>query len=148
MSTNLLWQPSSSIERGTIYMVGYADETAETQVERFMRLPRALLVDIRFSPRSRWYPLWNRTALERRYGHQYLWEPRLGNVHYQHKDLGIQLDEGHEDAVCELAVLLVEGVSLILLCACKNPRTCHRSLVAKLIQDVLPAPRQPEEVRA
>ena len=147
MSTNLLRRSCIPVERGTIYTVGYADTEAETQLERLMRMPRTLLVDIRCSPRSRWFPLWNRAALERRYGGRYVWEPRLGNVNYQHKDLGIQLAPGYEDAVCELAVLLVEGTSLVLLCACKNPRACHRSLVARLIQDLLPAPQQSGEVR-
>lgn len=130
--------------RGTIYTLGYAHPNAATQLDRLMRDPRACLVDIRLQPRSRWWPQWNRAALSARYGRRYVWDRRLGNVHYQHRERGIQLAEGHQDAIGKAAALLSEGTSLILLCACKNERQCHRSLVAKRIQDTLPVAKHGE----
>ncbi len=124
-------------EIGTLYTIGYADIEAAAQVERLMNQEHMLLVDIRLSPRSRWRPAWNRNALRSVYSERYAWEPRLGNLHYQDRTLAIKLAEGHMDAIHELAKLLREGASIILLCACKDARTCHRTFVAKLIQDAV-----------
>jgi uncharacterized protein YeaO (DUF488 family) len=66
-----------------------------------------------------------------------LYGPRYRHWAYQHQERGIALAEGHLDAAHEAAALLSRGSSLILLCACKDARTCHRTLVAKLIQDAL-----------
>ena len=132
------------VERGTIYTVGFDHPDAAAQLDRLMRDPRAILVDIRWQPRSRWWPQWNRAALTARYGHRYVWERRLGNVYDQHKVRGIQLAEEHPEAIGEAAALLCAGTSLILLCTCKHERACHRSLVAKLMQDALPVPQHGE----
>jgi uncharacterized protein (DUF488 family) len=134
----------TTTEWGTMYTIGYAHPDAAAQLGRLMRDPRTCLVDIRYHPRSRRWPQWNRSALAACYGHRYVWDRRLGNMHYQHPELHIQLAEGHPDAIQEAAALLCEGTSLILLCACRNPRECHRSLVAKLIQDALPVPKHGE----
>ena len=128
----------TTVKRGTIYTLGSAHPDAAAQLDRLMRDPWVLLVDIRWRPQSRWWPQWNRAALTARYGHRYVWERRLGNQHDQHRERGIQLPVGHEDAIGEAADLLCAGTSLIVLCACQHERACHRSLVAKLIQDALP----------
>jgi uncharacterized protein (DUF488 family) len=120
---------------GTLYTIGYAHPDAAIQVGQLMNQEHMLLVDIRYSPYSRWRPAWGHEALEATFGECYLWKQRLGNVNYQHPELGIKLAEGHEDAAREVAKLLARGISVILLCTCKNARTCHRSLVAKLVQD-------------
>jgi uncharacterized protein (DUF488 family) len=137
---------SSTTLRGTIYTLGHSQAKAEATLEQLMRHPRALLVDVRYQPVSRWNPQWNRASLAGRYGHRYVWDRRLGNIHYQSRDRGIQLAAGHQDAVREAAGLLCAGTSLVLLCACGDERTCHRSLVAKLIQDSLPVPTAAREV--
>jgi uncharacterized protein (DUF488 family) len=140
----MITPPQTTVERGTIYTVGYAHPDAVARLDRLMRNPRVLLVDIRSQPRSRWQPQWNRHALAARFGRRYVWDRRLGNIHSRQREQGIQLAEGHQDAIREAAALLCEGTSLILLCACRNPRECHRSLVAKLIQDALPVPKHGE----
>jgi len=143
MNTN-----SSPIERGTIYTLGISQPKAAARLEHLMHNPRALLVDVRSQPISRWNPHWNRAALAGRYGQRYVWDPRLGNIHYQSRDRAIQLAAGSQDAVREAAGLLLVGTSLVLLCACGDERACHRSYVAKLIQDALPAPTETQEVWA
>src|SRR5262249_53544544 len=80
-----------------------------------------------------------------KYGDAYQWDRRLGNLNYQYRDLPIVLAEGYEIAVREAAIQLCEGVSLILLCACANPHTCHRTTVAKLVQDAMSALQYPQE---
>jgi len=143
MSTN-----SHAIERGTIYTLGYSQAKAAATLERLMRQPRTLLLDVRYQPISRWNAQWNRAELTARYGEQYRWERRLGNMHYWSRDRGIQLPAGSQDAVREAANLVCAGTSLVLLCCCGDARTCHRSLIAKLIQDALPAPTTAREVWA
>ena len=143
MTTN-----SSAIERGTIYTLGYSQRKAAATLERLLRQPQTLLLDVRYQPVSRWNPEWNRADLVARYGEQYRWERRLGNVNYWSRERGIQLPGNAQEAVQEAAGLLLAGTSLVLLCCCGDERACHRSLVAKLIQDALPVPTTAREVWA
>ncbi len=99
-----------------------------------------MLLDIRSSPYSRW-AWWKKQALMHRYGQRYCWERRLGNLNSHHQERGIELAEGHRQAVEQVASMLFQGISLILLCACKDNRTCHWALVAKLVQDAVQARR-------
>jgi uncharacterized protein (DUF488 family) len=138
----------STLERGTIYTLGYSQPKAEATLEQLMRHPRALLVDVRYQPVSRWNPHWNRASLAGRYGQQYVWDRRLGNVNYRSRTLSIELAEGYREAIREAAALLCAGRSLVLLCACSDERTCHRSYVARLMQDALPVPTGAREVWA
>lgn len=123
--------------RGTLYTLGYAHPDATDHLSNLMNQEHIVLLDIRYSPYSRWYPTWTRYALASTYGERYRWEQRLGNLNYRERESGIKLAEGHREAIQEAASLLSQGTSLVLLCACKDARTCHRSLVAKLIQDAL-----------
>jgi len=132
---------------GVIYSLGYSQRGAPAQVGRLMQRERMLLLDTRYSPWSRWSPDWNRTTLQDRYGERYRWDKRLGNVNYQRHDYAIHLAEGHEQAVQEAARELCSGTSLILLCACADPRSCHRTLVAKLVQDAVSALLYPKAVQ-
>jgi uncharacterized protein (DUF488 family) len=136
----------SAVERGTIYTLGYSQSKAEATQERLMPQPHTLLVDVRYQPVSRWNPQWNRASLAGRYGQQYVWDRRLGTIHYVSRDRAVQLAAGHRDAVCEAAGLLCAGTSLVLLCACGDERACHRSYVARLIQDARPVPAGAWEV--
>ncbi len=134
-------------ERGILYTLGYSAPGAATQLERYMHNPHILLVDVRLRPASRWAKEWNKTALISRYGERYRWEPRLGNLHFKSRTLPILLAPDHPNAIAELASLVLSGTSLVLLCACSDGRTCHRTLVARLIQDALPVPVCCWEVR-
>jgi uncharacterized protein (DUF488 family) len=138
----------SPTERGTMYTLGYTRPEAATRLSRLMRNPRMLLVDVRYQPTSRWTSQWNRAALTARYGRRYVWERRLGTIHYREPERGIELAAGYQDAVREAAALLCAGTSLVLLCVCGDERACHRRLIAKLIQDALPVPLSSWEVRA
>lgn len=134
--------------RGTIYTLGYSQRQAAATLDRLLRQPRILLLDVRYQPTSRWHPQWNRAELAARYGEQYHWERRLGNVNYWSQTRPVQLPSGWQEAVHDAAALLNGGTSLVLLCACGDERACHRTLVAKLIQEALPAPQTAQEVLA
>jgi Protein of unknown function, DUF488 len=128
-------------QMGTLYTLGYAADDATTQLQAWMRKDTTYLIDIRKSPHSYWLPQWEQAALAATYGPRYRWEPRFGNLNYRNPEAGIALAVGHEEAARSAALWLAHGYSLVLLCACKNPRSCHRSLVAKLVQDALDALR-------
>jgi len=139
---------TNPIERGAIYTLGYSQHNAASTLERLLRQPRILLLDVRYQPICRWNPAWNRADLAARYGEQYRWEPRLGNVNYWSQTRPIHFPTGYRQAVRETANLLCAGTSLVLLCCCRDERSCHRSLVAKLVQEALPAPTAAQEVLA
>ncbi len=139
---------NSRSARGTIYTLGYAHPQAAVALERLMRNPTVLLMDVRYQPVCSFNAQWNRAALAARYGERYVWEQRLGNVNYRSRELAIQLGACSQDAVYEAAALICAGTSLVLLCCCGDERACHRSLIAKLMQDALPAPTEACEVWA
>jgi uncharacterized protein (DUF488 family) len=133
---------------GTLYTLGYAHPDAAKRLERLMEQSQSILVDIRYTPRSRWFPAWNRNALAAKYGARYVWEQRLGNVNHKHRATGIKLAEGHREAVMEAAQHLMQGCSLVLLCACKRARGCHRSRVARRIRRAVRTLQAMKEVQA
>lgn len=139
---------TTHLARGTIYTLGYSQRHAAATLERLLRQPLVLLLDVRYQPVCRWNPQWNRAELAARYGEQYRWERRLGNVNYWSQTRPIHLPAGYAQAVREAATLLCAGTSLVLLCCCGDERACHRTLVAKLMQDGLPAPTAAQEVLA
>lgn len=139
---------NSTRKRGTIYTLGSSQSGAAALLEQLMRNPHTLLVDVRNPPVSHWNHEWNRSALTARYRERYVWEQRLGNVHYWNHDLPIQLAVGYQEAVHEAAALVCAGTSLVLVCACADERACHRSYVAKLMQDALPLLASSREMQA
>ncbi len=145
MNTNTT---SNSTLRDTIYTLGYRQRQAAATLDRLLRQPCTLLLDVRSQSVCRWNPVWNRADVAARSGEQYRWERRLGNVYYWSQIRPVQLPIGWQEAVHHAAALLCAGTSLVLFCACRDEGTCHRSLIAKLIQDVLPIPLTAGEMLA
>src|SRR5437764_1192005 len=50
LAKELHMSTSSTLERGNIYTLGYTQAKAEAHLERLMRNPRVLLVDVRYQP--------------------------------------------------------------------------------------------------
>jgi hypothetical protein len=129
MNTGWLYRPSH-LAPGTVHSFGYAGGLdAEARLDALMEHEATFLLDIRYRPLSRFRPSWNRAALSDRYGPRYGWVQALGNQNYQHKERGIALAEGHGQAIRDAAQLVASGLSLVFLCACKDERRCHRTLV-------------------
>lgn len=132
--------PSPDITQlGTLYTIGYSNQADRQRLEQLMHDHRRRLSDIRFAPRSRAYPEFGRKQLHARFNVQeqaslpvaerrvrYVWYQALGNRNYA---TGIPHVVAH----------LIAGRDVILLCACANARHCHRTLVAKLVQEQLAA---------
>jgi uncharacterized protein (DUF488 family) len=117
----------------TLYTLGYAARDALIRLDVLMRQAHVELVDIRFSPRSRFFPAVRQQALQDRFGERYHHLPALGNVNYRDRSLPIVLhDEGR--GLSSLLVLLDRGSSVCLLCSCAHVETCHRRVVAELVR--------------
>jgi uncharacterized protein (DUF488 family) len=100
-----------------------------------MQDEKAVLVDIRLSPRSRWQPAWNQSALIERWGDRYIHLPELGNLHYKPEDRekGIKLANPEQGLHDLETYVLRAGYTAVVMCACKSYETCHRHVVCELI---------------
>ena len=110
-----------------IFTFGYLgrspDDLAAILAER-----GAMLVDIRFQPRSR-VPAWNGGRLAARFGDAYLHLPQLGNRNYR---TGGPVELA--DYPAGRAALAGLGRDAVLLCACRDYATCHRRTVAESLR--------------
>lgn len=115
---------------------GYVGRSAEALAGTLARMPGALLVDVRISPRSR-AAEWAGPALRHRFGARYLHLRQFGNLNYQ-SDAPVQLADGPGGVRALLAAtrpLLHQGdpLTVVLLCACPDRGRCHRDDVARLL---------------
>ena len=128
----------NTVVPGTLYTLGYATPGAADELEEVMHDTSVLLIDVRVRPQSRWWPLWNKKQLRARWAGRYTHEKRLGNINYRDHSLPVVLHGPHVEQAIEGAVsLLRQGYSLLLLCACKEYDTCHRKVVAEMIQQAM-----------
>lgn len=112
----------------TIYTVGYMSTTLALLMEQLVALD-ALLIDIRFNPSSR-NPQWRQSYLVKYFGERYRHMQALGNANYQSN--GPTKLVAPEQAEIELSVL---AKPFVLMCACGNHRTCHRTDAAQYLAD-------------
>jgi len=93
-----------------------------------------VLVDVRLRPVSRFRPAYRRSVLEQCFGVRYHHVPQLGNVNYRDHSLSIILAD--QDGGLPLVVRWLEqGYAVCLLCACSRVTSCHRVVVARLLQE-------------
>lgn len=143
-------QPISTIALGKVYTFGYAAKGADELLRQLMENPKALIVDVRLSPYSRWRPGYNVNALFTRYNAteqahlaasqhttRYVWlGATLGNKNYDN-DLPIELVNAQE-GLRQLTDILTRGRDVVLLCACSRYITCHRHVIVDLLRAQLP----------
>jgi hypothetical protein len=117
-----------------VYPCGYA--VHGPLIEALMQQdPGLLLIDTRYSPRSR-IPGWSETTLRRRFGERYRWAgTTLGNVNYARGGPITLAAPG----ITGLIHCLREGHSLILLCGCRDYASCHRRLIVEMLVERFPA---------
>lgn len=115
-----------------IFTVGYE----KMGMADFSRLVESLgidlVVDVRRTPRSR-HREWNRECLEERFPGTYIW---VGLLAEQNGRL-VNPDEGIrqvERALESLGRVPESGPRILLLCYEDDPRVCHRTQVASLLQ--------------
>jgi hypothetical protein len=98
--------------------------------------PHMLLIDTRFSPRSR-LAAWQETTLRARYGTRYHWAGQyLGNRNYQSGGPIVLADP--LIGIAGLVQYVQEGHPLLLLCGCADYTTCHLHVIVSLLQTALP----------
>jgi uncharacterized protein (DUF488 family) len=110
-----------------LYTFGYGGQLPDQ-----LRAPAehldAVVVDIRFSPRSR-IPDWTAGRLQKLLGERYRHLPALGNRNYKSGPIEfVDLETG----AVEVGELLSQQ-PVILLCACADVQRCHRLSAAEAI---------------
>ena len=110
-----------------IFTTGYTGKTLQSLHQTAEELG-AMIVDIRFSPHSR-NPSFNLANMRKVLGDAYIHMPELGNADYKSNNIRlVNYPAGRE----KLRALQVPA---ILLCACKDPKTCHRTHIAQLLKN-------------
>ncbi len=117
-----------------VYTLGYSQPGARLVLDTLIWHEGWLLIDIRHAPISTWTD-WCQRALLQRYGPAYVHVPALGNLHSRDHRRPIVLADASA-GVRSVMQALYDGRRCLLLCACKDYRTCHRALVADLLQHV------------
>jgi len=102
-----------------IYTIGYSKWSVEGVRLKMDELGVDLLVDVRSTPRSRFYPKFNRPELEKAFGAKYRW---MGAT------LGGKPGPATEEGIEWLITEHRSGRTLLLMCVEQDPRNCHRLL--------------------
>jgi len=118
---------------GKLYTVGYASLEGVKQLQEVFA-QNVLIIDIRYSPASRWRPEWSRKRLMETLAPNYYHILELGNVNYRFPELPIKLLNANF-GISQIVPLLQEGRDVCLLCVCSDWRKCHRRVVAELLQN-------------
>lgn len=115
-----------------LYTYGYQGGSAQDL--QHYAAAGALILDTRLTPTSP-NPLWRRAALEKLLGNRYRWCKALGNVNFRSSG-PVELRD--PKAGLELLGGWVVQSPVVLLCACRDWRTCHRRVAAELAQERWP----------
>jgi uncharacterized protein (DUF488 family) len=122
---------------GKIIPFGYSVAHAQDRLATLMEDERAILVDIRYSVKSKSKPLWSGDALQELYKKRYLPIKSLGNKNYFQHGAPIEIADS-ETGIPRLLDGLNQGYTIVLLCTCSNYKTCHRKVVVDLVKEQLP----------
>lgn len=106
-----------------VYTLGYSGKKMH-EIEALVKQVGGILFDIRFSPRSR-APVWNGSNFRKVFAARYKHVKALGNKNYKGGPIAlVDFDAGLEQ-------IKASGRPVILMCACKDPRICHRTTIAE-----------------
>jgi site-specific DNA recombinase len=119
----------------TIYTIGYTGTRPEQLAATVHKLG-AFLLDIRYNPRSR-VPQWQGAAVRRLVGEaNYKHARELGNANYRN---GGPIELADPDAAVPVVRAILAVRPVVLLCACKDWRICHRREAAEFLAERLGA---------
>jgi uncharacterized protein (DUF488 family) len=113
----------------TLYTLGYTGLKPEL-IAQAAQAKHALVVDTRYRAQSR-QPHWNKKALTLLLGQHYVHLPSLGNVNYKN---GGEIVIADPDVGVPFVVQRLQKQPVVLLCVCADVDTCHRKVVAELVQ--------------
>lgn len=113
----------------TLFTFGYQSSKPEYLL-RYVRGIQAVLVDIRYSPRSK-MPEWGQQSLVQLVGEAFYQPLRdLGNLNFASTGA---INLANPDRGTALLAELLEQRPAIILCACWSWEACHRKTVADLM---------------
>jgi Active DUF488-N3 subclade len=115
-----------------VYTIGYSQPGARLVIDTLVWHEGWSLIDIRRAPLSTWTD-WTERSLVQRYGPAYVHVPELGNLNYRNHHLPIVLADA-PTGIRQVMQALEEGQRCLLLCGCKDYRTCHRHVIAGRLQ--------------
>jgi uncharacterized protein DUF488 len=107
-----------------LYTLSYSRRTL-ADLHALVEAHAAVLVDIRETPASRWYPERRQGALRAHFGTRYVWCQALGNLNYKDKGGPIHLRD-YPAGLVQIRALLHAHGAVILLCGCPAGQACHR----------------------
>lgn len=114
-----------------VYTLGYSGRKPE-EIKKIVNDLDAILVDIRFSPRSR-VPRWAKKNLIALVGGSHYHHLKaFGNENYKSGGPIKFVDFEAGQAFIEK----VERPAVILMCGCKNYHTCHRAEAAQRLEEI------------
>lgn len=122
----------------TIYTIGYGALKNHAELEEIMNKHGITrLIDIRSKPFSRRNlaaslngASWNKQDLAAHFGERYIHMVELGGLGFEPEDYPRWMETANR-RILELIMLSKEhGHKLLLMCAEKSPRNCHRAYLA------------------
>jgi uncharacterized protein (DUF488 family) len=123
---------------------GYGGQKAD-RLAAWIRKNGAILVDVRYSPSSS-DEQWRKRNLVTLLGDQYVHLKEFGNENFKGTEIRI-----HDMAVGTMKIRrLLEAAPVVMMCACWNRSTCHRTVVIRHLVDeigVEAAVLEPRELR-
>ena len=111
----------------TVYTTGYQGQKLEV-LEAFLIAHDCDLFDIRFKPWSR-NPQYTKAAFTARFGDRYRHVVELGNRLYKTESIEFV------DFEAGLRAIESNPRPVVLLCACADPATCHRTAATRLLAE-------------
>lgn len=106
-----------------LLLLGYSGHSAD-EVAGLLDATSSVLVDIRLAARSR-LQAYNKGALSQALGTRYVHVPELGNLNYRTGG-SIQIADIQQGAA---RLEQIGHGSLVLMCACRDAISCHRTVV-------------------
>jgi uncharacterized protein (DUF488 family) len=107
----------------TVYTAGYSGRSLAA-LRQLAETLDATIFDVRFSPRSR-HPQFSGPRLAEVLGERYVHVPAFGNRNYKGGPVEIV------DYEAGRALVAAHPRPVILLCVCRDPATCHRTVIAR-----------------
>lgn len=109
-----------------VYTTGYGDKKVGAIASLAKRYD-AIVLDIRYSPRSR-NPDWSKKRMKERMGERYIHVREFGNANYRGGAIRIvDYDAGK-------AIIEQSDKPAILVCVCKDAKICHRTTIARRLR--------------
>lgn len=118
-----------------LYPFGYSNLNAQQTLDALMTSdPDMWIVDIRLQAWSH-HEEWRGAALRQQWKGRYVHVYQLGNLNYaNNKPIELRDEQG---GMMRLENILKHR-SVVLMCACKDADTCHRSIVVDLVRASMP----------